>query len=97
MSDTIAERYARAIFEVGEEAGKLSVVAQHFKAFARVYDESHALRVALNDPVIDDATQLRDLKRRRDQAAIDLRVTRSPLLTLAAYSGPLSARSAKPE
>ncbi len=47
--------------------------------------------------VIDDATQLRDLKRRRDQAAIDLRVTRSPLLTLAAYSGPLSARSAKPE
>ena len=47
--------------------------------------------------VIDDPTQLRDLKRRRDQATADLRVTRSPLLTLPAYSGPLSARSAKPE
>ncbi|MBI2323448.1 MAG: DUF881 domain-containing protein [Chloroflexi bacterium] len=47
--------------------------------------------------VIDDPTQLRDLKRRRDQLAIDLRVTRSPLLTLPPYTGPLSARSAKPE
>lgn len=47
--------------------------------------------------VIDDPTQLRDLKRRRDQVAVDLRVTRSPLLTLPAYTGPLSARSAKPE
>ena len=47
--------------------------------------------------VIDEPTQLRDLKRRRDQAAVDLRVTRSPLLTLPAYTGPLSGRSAKPE
>ena len=47
--------------------------------------------------VIDDPAQLRDLKRRRDQLAIDLRIARSPLLTLPAYTGPLSARSAKPE
>ncbi|HEX9436739.1 MAG TPA: DUF881 domain-containing protein [Candidatus Limnocylindria bacterium] len=47
--------------------------------------------------VIDDPAQLRDLKRRRDQLAVDLRVARSPLLTLPAYTGPLAARSAKAE
>lgn len=47
--------------------------------------------------VIDDPAQLRDLKRRRDQQTIDLRVTRSPLTTLPAYTGPLTARSARPQ
>lgn len=47
--------------------------------------------------ILDDPSQLRDLKRRRDQLAVDLRVTRSPLVTLPAYTGPLSARSARPE
>jgi F-type H+-transporting ATPase subunit delta len=62
MSDTVAERYARAIFEVGEEAGKLAVVAQHFESFAQTYESSHELRVALNDPVLDDATRTRVLQ-----------------------------------
>lgn len=47
--------------------------------------------------LIDDPAQLRDLKRRRDQQAVDLRITRAPLLTLPPYSGPLSARSARPQ
>src|SRR5690606_4621805 len=61
MSETVAERYARAIFEVGEEAGNLATVAQHFEAFAQAYEGSHALRVALNDPVVDDAARQRVL------------------------------------
>jgi uncharacterized protein YlxW (UPF0749 family) len=47
--------------------------------------------------IVDDPAQLRDLKRRRDQLAIDLRVARSPLVTVPAYTGPLAARSAKPQ
>jgi uncharacterized protein YlxW (UPF0749 family) len=47
--------------------------------------------------IVDDPAQLRDLKRRRDQLAVDLRVARSPLVTLPGYSGPLAARSAKPQ
>lgn len=47
--------------------------------------------------VIDDPAQLRDLKRRRDQLAVDVRVARSPLTTLPAYTGPLAARSASPQ
>lgn len=47
--------------------------------------------------VLDDASQLRDLKRRRDQQSIDLRITRSPVLTVPAYAGPVGARSAKPQ
>lgn len=57
---------------------------------------------ALGDPArllstFDDPAQLRDLKRRRDQEAVELRVSRAPLLTLGAYTGPLAARSAKPQ
>ncbi len=47
--------------------------------------------------LIDDPAQLRDLKRRRDQQAVDLRVSRAPLLTLPPYSGPVVARSARPQ
>lgn len=55
MNETIAERYARAIFEVGEEAGKLPEVARHFQWLAEAYEQNHALRVALTDPVLPEA------------------------------------------
>lgn len=47
--------------------------------------------------LIDDPAQLRDLKRRRDQQAVELRVSRAPLLTLSAYAGALVVRSARPQ
>jgi uncharacterized protein YlxW (UPF0749 family) len=47
--------------------------------------------------VIDDPAQLRDLKRRRDQQAVDLRVARSPLVAVPAYSGVVAVRTAKPQ
>lgn len=57
---------------------------------------------AVGDPAsllstFDDPAQLRDLKRRRAQEAVDLQISRAPLLTLAAYTGPLAARSARPQ
>jgi len=47
--------------------------------------------------VMDDPAQLRDLKRRRDELAVDLRITRSPLVTVPAYTGPLAVRSVRPQ
>lgn len=46
---------------------------------------------------MDDPSQLRDLKRRRDQLAVDMRVARSGQLALAAYTGPLPGRQARPQ
>jgi uncharacterized protein YlxW (UPF0749 family) len=46
--------------------------------------------------ILDDPAQLRDLKRRRDQQAVDLRISRAPLVTLPAYAGIVPVRSAKP-
>lgn len=45
---------------------------------------------------MDDPAQLRDLKKRRDELAVDLRVTRSPLVTVPSYTGPLAVRSVLP-
>jgi uncharacterized protein YlxW (UPF0749 family) len=47
--------------------------------------------------LIDDPAQLRDLKRRRDQQAVDLRVSRSPLITVPAFAGVVTVRSARPQ
>ncbi len=47
--------------------------------------------------VIDDPAQLKDLKKRRDQQAVGLQVSREAALTLEAYSGPLAVRSATPQ
>lgn len=46
--------------------------------------------------VLDDPSQLRDLKRRRDQQAVDLRISRAPTVALPAYAGPVPARAAVP-
>jgi uncharacterized protein YlxW (UPF0749 family) len=47
--------------------------------------------------VLDDPAQLRDLKRRRDQQTIDLRISRVPLLVVPAYRGAVAVRSAVPQ
>jgi F-type H+-transporting ATPase subunit delta len=62
MNETIAERYARAIFEVGEEAGKLPEVARHFQQLAEAFEQNHELRVALTDPVLPEASRENVLK-----------------------------------
>jgi uncharacterized protein YlxW (UPF0749 family) len=45
---------------------------------------------------MDDPAQLRDLKRRRDQFAVDMKVARATQLVLAPYTGPLPGRQAVP-
>lgn len=47
----VAERYAQALFELGEESGQLAKMAEKLADFAQVYDESKELRSALANPV----------------------------------------------
>jgi uncharacterized protein YlxW (UPF0749 family) len=47
--------------------------------------------------VLDDPAQLKDLKKRRDQQAIGLQVTRESALVLPGFTGPLAVRSAVPQ
>ena len=53
----IAERYARAIFELGVESGELSSLTDQIERVARAYRESQELRVALADPVVTEAAR----------------------------------------
>lgn len=55
MSDaTVADRYARAIFELGEETGSLAMLSEQMKRFADEYEASRELRLVFSDPVLDE-------------------------------------------
>lgn len=47
--------------------------------------------------LIDDPQQLRDLKRRRDDRSVDLRISRAPVLTVPPYAGSIAVRAARPQ
>ncbi len=74
MSDrTVADRYARAIFELGEEAGNLAMLSEHIKRFADEFEGSRELRAALSHPVLDEH------EREKLAAAIAQRLGLNPL------------------
>jgi F-type H+-transporting ATPase subunit delta len=49
---TIAERYARAIFELGVETGTLAALADQVRKFAAAYETSDDLRSVLENPLV---------------------------------------------
>jgi F-type H+-transporting ATPase subunit delta len=51
----IADRYARAIFELGVETGQLAPITEQVRRFAEVYAGSSELRAVLDNPIIDQA------------------------------------------
>lgn len=54
MSDgTIAERYARAIFEIGAEAGQVVALSEQIRSFADTYASSRELQAVLDNPMVD--------------------------------------------
>jgi F-type H+-transporting ATPase subunit delta len=50
----VAERYARALFELGVEAGQLAQVTGEVRRVADLYRESPDLKYVLGNPVIPD-------------------------------------------
>lgn len=66
MTSAAAERYARAIFELGSESGQLDHLSQELAEFAKSFVEVPELRRALENPVLDESARegvLRQLAR----------------------------------
>ena len=53
MSDAVAERYARAIFELGVEAGQLEALTGQIRSFADIYGSSRELQSVLDNPMVE--------------------------------------------
>ena len=49
---TVAERYARAIFDLGVETGTLAALADQVRQFAAAYQTSDDLRSVLENPLV---------------------------------------------
>src|SRR5687768_3521919 len=49
---TVADRYARAIFELGVESNSLSAVAEEVQAFAAAYEANADFRAVIENPVV---------------------------------------------
>ncbi|MSP24250.1 MAG: ATP synthase F1 subunit delta [Myxococcales bacterium] len=55
MSQAVARRYARAIFELGRESGKLRELVVEFGRFAELYAASAELRELDRNPALGDS------------------------------------------
>jgi F-type H+-transporting ATPase subunit delta len=53
MSGAVAERYARAIYELGVEASQVETLSVQIKSFADTYAWSRELQGVLDNPMID--------------------------------------------
>jgi F-type H+-transporting ATPase subunit delta len=53
MSDAVAERYARAIFELGVESGQLEALTDSIRSFAESYAASRELQGVLGNPLVE--------------------------------------------
>lgn len=50
----VAERYAKAIYELADEAGQLSQIADQLNKLANAYSESKELRAVLDNPLVTE-------------------------------------------
>jgi len=51
----VAERYARAIFELGTETNRLEQLSEQIARFAETYDSSSLLRTVLGNPILGES------------------------------------------
>jgi F-type H+-transporting ATPase subunit delta len=53
-NESVARRYARAIFELGKEGGNLPALSREITSFAEVYEASEELRNVLDNPLVPE-------------------------------------------
>ena len=80
-SGAAAERYARAIFELGSEAGQLERISQEFEELAASLEQVPNLRLSLENPMLDEAERAAVLKELARHAQIG-RLSMNALLVL---------------
>ena len=54
MSQAVAERYGRALFEIGNETQQLAQISDQIRKMAELYADSEDLRRVLRDPTLAD-------------------------------------------
>src|SRR5580693_8459752 len=55
--DAIARRWARAVFEIGKEAGTVARLEADLSAFAQTYTQHEELRNVLDNPLVAEAAR----------------------------------------
>jgi F-type H+-transporting ATPase subunit delta len=71
--EAAARRYARAIFEIGQETGALSQITRDIGDFSALYIESDELRLVLDNPLVPDEQRealLKELGQRMGQSEV---------------------------
>ena len=82
MSETVAERYAQAIFELGVETGGVTALIEDFRRLAELYDASDELRKIMNNPLVPEADRLATVNELSDRLGLtDLAKNAAGLLT----------------
>jgi F-type H+-transporting ATPase subunit delta len=69
---SLAERYARALFDLADEGRSLDAVAGDTRALKAMIDDSPDLRRMIRSPVLDRATQGRAIASLADAAGLSL-------------------------
>jgi F-type H+-transporting ATPase subunit delta len=82
MSETVAERYAQAIFELGVETGGVTALIEDFRRLSDMYEESEELRKIMNNPLVAEADRLATVKELSERLGLtDLGKNAAGLLT----------------
>jgi F-type H+-transporting ATPase subunit delta len=82
MSDTVAERYAQAIFELGVETGGVTALIEDFHKLADLYEESEELRKVMDNPLVSEEDRLATVSELADRLGLtDLAKNAAGLLT----------------
>jgi F-type H+-transporting ATPase subunit delta len=82
MSESVAERYAQAIFELGVETGGVTALIEDFRRLAEVYEESAELRKIMGNPLVPEADRVATVNELSERLGLtDLAKNAAGLLT----------------
>jgi F-type H+-transporting ATPase subunit delta len=69
-TETLAERYARAIFDLGVESGNPSALVEEFRRLAEVYGQSKELEQVMGSPVVPEQARLATMIELADRVGV---------------------------
>ena len=82
MSESVAERYGQAIFELGVETGGVTALIEDFHKLAELYEQSEELRKIMNNPLVSEADRLATVNELSERLGLtDLAKNAAGLLT----------------
>jgi F-type H+-transporting ATPase subunit delta len=69
-NETVAQRYARAIFELGVESGNLQTVVEDFRRLAEVYAQSPELGHLMTSPLVGEEARIATMNDLADRVGV---------------------------